>query len=154
MRELRRSNRARRLEYQQRYYRRLLEDRRRLAQARYYDSLVYDYRYNRGGNNYYTSSYGAEMLRRAVQLGYEEGYRAGLADRNDRWRYDYRDTYAYQDGTYGYDSYYVGLSEYRHYFREGFSRGYEDGYYSRSRYGRGNNLFENIVRGIISIFRF
>ncbi|MCO6512428.1 MAG: hypothetical protein J5I65_16720 [Aridibacter famidurans] len=125
-----------------------------MAQARYYNSLIYDYRYNRGGTYYYTSSYGAEMLRRAVRLGYEEGYRAGLADRYDSWRYDYRDTYAYQDASYGYDSYYVGLGEYRHYFREGFRRGYEDGYYSRNRYGRDYNLFENIVRGIISIFRF
>lgn len=64
------------------------------------------------------------------------------------------DSYAYQDATYGYDSYYVELDEYRYYFREGFRRGYEDGYHSRSRYGRNNSLFENILGGIISIFRF
>lgn len=94
------------------------------------------------------------MLRQAVRLGYEEGFRAGQADMYDGWRYSVSDSYAYQDATYGYDSYYVELDEYRYYFREGFRRGYEDGYHSRSRYGRNNSLFENILGGIISIFRF
>jgi hypothetical protein len=31
------------------------------------------------------------------------------------------------------------LNEYRYYFREGFNRGYQDGYYSRFRYGRNYN---------------
>jgi hypothetical protein len=87
-------------------------------------------------------------------MGYEEGYRAGQADRYDRWRYSANNNYGYEDGTYGYDSYYVSLSEYRYYFREGFRRGYNDGYYGGSRYGRNNNLFENVIQGILSIFRF
>jgi len=36
---------------------------------------------------------------------------------------------------YGYDGYYVDVTEYQYYFREGFRRGYEDGYYGRSQYG-------------------
>lgn len=129
-------------------------DRRRLNQARYYNNLIYDYRYRRNGRYYYTSSYGAQMLRQALNRGYQEGYRAGVADRYDRWNYDYQDSYAYRDGTFGYDSYYVPLTEYQYYFREGFQRGYQDGYYGQSRYGRNYNLFDNILRGVLSIFRF
>ena len=29
--------------------------------------------------------------------------------------------------------------EYNHYFREGFQRGYDDGYYGRQKYGRKND---------------
>ena len=119
MRDLRRANARRRLEYQQRYYDRLLRDRRALENARYYNNLTYNYRYYRGGQYYYTSSYGAQMLQRALRLGYEEGYRAGVADRYDRWNYGVDNSYGYEDATYGYDSYYVPLNEYQYYFREG-----------------------------------
>ena len=63
-------------------------------------------------------------------------FRVGQADRADGWSYRYRDSYAYQDATYGYTGYYVNPDEYRYYFRAGFRRGYEDGYYSRLQYGR------------------
>jgi hypothetical protein len=33
------------------------------------------------------------------------------------------------------DGYHVDLNEYRHYFREGLNRGYQDSYYGRSQYG-------------------
>ena len=36
----------------------------------------------------------------------------------------------------GYEGYYVNQDEYTYYFREGFRRGYEDGYYGRYQYGR------------------
>jgi hypothetical protein len=75
------------------------------------------------------------MLRDALNYGYEEGFRAGQADREDGWGYDYNDSYGYQDASFGYDSYYVGLDEYNYYFREGFRRGYDDGYYGRYQYG-------------------
>ena len=79
------------------------------------------------------------MLQRAVNDGYAEGYRAGQADREDGWGFDAEQAYAYQDASYGYDGYYVDLSEYQYYFREGFRRGYEDGYNSSSQYGRYSN---------------
>ena len=98
------------------------------------------------------------MLREAVNRGYEEGYRAGQADRQDEWNYSYQSSYAYQDATYGYNGYYVGLDDYRYYFREGFERGYEDGYYSRNQYGRYNNggwnILGTILQGILSISSF
>jgi flagellar biosynthesis/type III secretory pathway protein FliH len=89
------------------------------------------------------------MLRRALNTGYEEGYRAGRADREDRWRLDYRDSFAYQDATYGYDGYYVDLSEYRYYFREGFRRGYEDGYDGTYRYGTYSNGVLSLLGGVL-----
>jgi hypothetical protein len=119
---------------------------------------VNNYRYYRGGQYYYTSQYGVQMLRDAVNNGYEEGFRAGMADRQDGWGYDYSQSYGYTDASYGYNSYYVDLSEYNYYFREGFRRGYEDGYYSRSNYGRYNNgrysILDNILGGIFSALLF
>ena len=70
-----------------------------------------------------------------MNLGYEEGVRAGQADREDGFRGDYRSSYAYQDANYGYTGMYVGQTDYNYYFREGFRRGYEDGYNSSYRYG-------------------
>ncbi len=94
------------------------------------------------------------MLRQALNYGYEEGYRAGQADREDRARFSYNDSYAYQDGTYGYNGYHVDLTEYRYYFREGFNRGYQDGYYSRFQYGSNSNgafsLLGNVLQQIFN----
>jgi hypothetical protein len=97
------------------------------------------YRYRRGGRYYETNQYGADYLGQAVNYGCQEGFRAGEADRQDRWRSDYRDSYAYQDANYGYNGYYVDRDDYNYYFREGFRRGYEDGYSGRYRYGRYSN---------------
>jgi hypothetical protein len=94
------------------------------------------YRYSRGGRYYETNQPGADFLRQAVNYGYAEGLRTGRADRQDRWRSSYRDSYAFQDANYGYTGYYVGQDEYNYYFREGFRRGYEDGYARRYQYGR------------------
>ena len=136
--QLERQRRAQWL-YQQRYQERLRRDQLRLENWRYNDYGSSNYRYNRGGSYYETNQYGAQQLRQAVNLGYEEGYRAGQADREDGWRGSYQDSYAYQDATYGYDGYYVNLSEYQYYFREGFRRGYDDGYNSRYQYGRASS---------------
>ena len=94
------------------------------------------YRYNRGGRYYETNQYGANLLREAVNSGYGEGFRTGEADRLDRWHFSYQDSYAYQDANFGYNGYYVERDDYNFYFREGFRRGYEDGFNSRYQYGR------------------
>ena len=44
---------------------------------------------------------------------------------------DYRDSYAYRDANYGSSGYYLAQVDYNYYFREGFQRGYEDGFSSR-----------------------
>jgi hypothetical protein len=110
-----------------------------------------DYRYSRGGRYYQINQYGADLLRQAVNYGYEEGFQAGQADREDQWRgASYQSSYAYQDANYGYNGYYVAQTEYSYYFREGFRRGYEDGYYSRSQYGTYSNGNYSILSAILS----
>ena len=49
----------------------------------------------------------------------------------------------------------MDFSEYQYYFREGFQRGYEDGYYSRSQYGRYSGgkigILANVLNVILSL---
>ena len=100
---------------------------------------VSTFRYNRGGRFYETNQYGADMLRQGVNFGYQQGFNAGVADHQDHWRPSYEDSFAYQDANYGYNGYYVERDDYNFYFREGFRRGYDDGYNSRVQYGRDVN---------------
>ena len=143
------------MRFQQQYLERLRQDQINLQNARSYEYSAPNYRYSRSGRYYQTNQYGVDMLRQAVNYGYEEGFRAGQADREDRARFSYRDSYAYQDATYGYNGYHVDLNEYRYYFREGFNRGYQDGYYSRSQYGRNSNgafsLLGNILQQVFNV---
>lgn len=155
----------------------LLEQQRRMAQYRFQqeylerrrqqilnqNSRSYDYnsdpnfysapnyRYSRSGRSYQTNQYGADLLRQAVNYGYGEGFQAGRADQEDRWRgASYQTSYAYQDANYGYNGYYVSQTEYSYYFREGFRRGYEDGLNSRSQYGNYANGNYSILSQILS----
>jgi len=43
------------------------------------------------------------------------------------------------------------LGEYQHYFREGFRRGYEDGYHSRNQYGQYSNGKYRLLEQILSV---
>jgi hypothetical protein len=145
---------------QQQYLLNLRQQQLRMQQRRDYSRdqayrLAPIYRYNRGGTYYQTNQYGAEVLKRAVDYGYQQGVRFGQADRNDRVPSNYQSSYAYQDANYGYDGQYVSQSDYNYYFREGFRRGYEDGYGSRSQYGSINNgsgsILGNILSGILGL---
>jgi hypothetical protein len=107
------------------------------------------YRYWRDGRNYSITSYAADLLQQAVRYGYDQGVRAGEADRLDGWRNSYRDNFAYIDAGYGYNGYYVSPDEYQYYFRQGFQRGYEDGYGRAARYGRYDNGSYNILTSIL-----
>ena len=109
------------------------------------------YRYQRQGQYYQLNQYGADLLRQAVNYGYDEGYRSGRADRMDHWRADYRNSYAYQNASYGYSGYYLDRREYAYYFRQGFQRGYDDGYYSRYQYGRYNNGGYSMMGNMLSV---
>ena len=117
---------------------------------RYNDYGAPSYRYYRQGNYYQTNQYGADLLRRAVNDGYSEGFYAGQADRQDNGGYNYQDSGAYGDASYGYDGYYVDVDEYQYYFREGFRRGYEDGYYGRNQYGSYSNGGVSILGAILN----
>jgi flagellar biosynthesis/type III secretory pathway protein FliH len=113
------------------------------------------YRYSRGGSHYETNQYGAKWLRQAVNFGYEQGFRAGEADRQDRWASSYQDSYGYQDANYGYNGYYLQRDDYNYYFREGFRRGYEDGYDSRYQYGSysggKSSILADVLTGILNL---
>jgi outer membrane biosynthesis protein TonB len=150
---LRQQKRIQHLRFQEQYEERLRAQRAQLNQARYdYQNDPYyytapNYRYQRNGQYYQTNQYGMKKLEQALQAGYNEGYRAGRADREDRWRYDYRSAFAYKDANYGYDGRYIPQDEYNHYFREGFQRGYDDGYYDRQKYGRKKDD-GNVIEGV------
>ena len=150
---LRQQKRIQHLKFQEQYEDRLRAQRAQLSQARYdyYNDPYYytapNYRYVRGGQYYQTNQYGMKKLEQALQAGYNEGYRAGRADREDRWRYDYRSAFAYRDANFGYDGRYIAQDEYNHYFREGFQRGYDDGYYGRQQYGRKKDD-GNVIDGV------
>jgi hypothetical protein len=154
---LRHSGRNHGYRYQQQYYWRLLQ---MLAawnwsSYNYYNDPYFytgnDYRYWRGGSWYYVNRYAADYLRQAINYGYQEGFWAGRADREDGWRYDYRSAFVYRDANYGYRGFYVSRSEYNYYFREGFRRGYEDGYYSRYRYGTYQNGTAAILSSVLGL---
>jgi hypothetical protein len=140
--QLQQQNRRAQYAVQQQYVARLRQQQltvQRQAPARYardpYFSTPLNYRYSRGGQFYETNQYGVNLLRQAVNYGYDQGYRTGLADRRDRFRSDYQGSFAYQDANYGYSGFYVDRDDYNNYFREGFRRGYEDGYGARHQYG-------------------
>ena len=66
------------------------------------------------------------MLRQAINNGYDEGFRAGQADRQDGWGFSPQDAIGYEDASYGYD-----------------------GYYSRNQYGRYSNGSASILGTIL-----
>jgi hypothetical protein len=108
------------------------------------------FRYRVSGTDRQTNQYGADLLRQAVNDGYQQGWKAGRADRADHWQSNYQKSYAYQDANYGYDGRYVSQSDYNYYFREGFRRGYQDGYGSRAQYGSVVNGTPSILGTILS----
>jgi len=112
------------------------------------------YRVMRGGSYYNTDSRGAELLRQAVNQGYQQGYTAGQNDRTYRRRSSYTTSTVYRSGTYGYQSY-VDRSQYQYYFQQGFQKGYADGYNSRNQYGsNGTSILSSILGSILNIQSF
>lgn len=107
------------------------------------------YRVYRNGGYYNTDNRGAELLRQAVNRGYQEGFRAGQADRNNRRGGSWNNSSIYRNGNSGYQTY-VDRSQYQHYFQQGFQRGYQDGYNSRNQYGSNNNGSLNILGTILN----
>jgi len=140
--ELQRSNRTAQYSVQLQYVAGINQLQARLQSQRNYnyggDVFFFTaptFRYVRAGQYYQTSQRGADLLRQAVNFGYEQGIRAGMADRQDGWRSDYANAYGYQDANYGYTGFYVDRYNYNFYFREGFRRGYQDGYGRHYQYG-------------------
>lgn len=115
------------------------------------------YRVYRNGSYYETDSRGAELLRQAVNRGYQQGVIAGRNDRRYGRRSYYYDSSTYRNGNYGYQRY-VDSSQYRYYFQQGFERGYQDGYNSQYQYGYSNNgglnILGTILNGILNIRQY
>ena len=106
------------------------------------------YRVYRNGSYYTTDNRGAELLRAAVQNGYSQGYQQGQIDRRYNRGYNYNGNSYYRQGTYGYQSY-VARDQYQYYFQQGFQKGYEDGFYSRSSYGYRSGNTANILSSVL-----
>jgi hypothetical protein len=145
---------------QQQYLRNLQEQQQRLQAQRDYSRdpafvTAPTYRYRRGNAYGQTNQYGVDVLKQAVNYGYQQGVQFGQADRRDGLRANYQNSYAYRDANYGYNGQYVSQSDYNYYFREGFRRGYTDGYNSQSQYGNYNNgsgsILGNILTGILGL---
>ena len=135
--------------FEQRYIEHLREDRDRTVFAPlYFYYTAPRYRFERAGIYYTVDGYAADTLRQAVELGYQEGFQAGQADSQDQFGYSLNDDFAYQDASYGYAGY-VDLSDYQYYFRQGFDRGYNDGYYGRYQYGVYSNGIANIIGSVL-----
>ena len=141
----------------ERFGEKIRQQQARLEQDRYdYDNDPFyytppTYQYRRGDNSYQTNQYGADQLRQASNTGYQKGYQAGRADKQDNWRFDYRGSFAYQDANYGFDGRYVRQDDYNYYFREGFQRGYEDGYYERRTYGTNVNGSDSLLGTVLNV---
>lgn len=106
------------------------------------------YRLNNQYGYYQTDERGIQILREAVNRGYQQGYYAGQTGRRSR-SYNYQNLSAYRNGNYGYNSY-VNSRQYQYYYQQGFQRGYEDGYYSRTQYGYRSNNGVSILGSILS----
>jgi flagellar biosynthesis/type III secretory pathway protein FliH len=115
------------------------------------------YRVYRNGRYYNTDYRGAELLKQAVNRGYQEGFRAGQADRRNRRGSNYYKSSVYRNGNYGWQNY-VDSRQYQYYFQQGFQRGYQDGYNSRNQYGSntngGLNILGSILQGILNLQQY
>lgn len=153
--QLQQQQRTAQYRYQQQYWDRLRQQQVRLQNERHdWDNDPYfytapSYRYSRNGTYYQINQYGADTLRQAVNYGYQEGFYSGQADRQDRWGFNYQQSFIYQDANYGYNGYYADQDSYNYYFRQGFQRGYDDGYYSRYQYGRNVGGSYNVLDAIL-----
>jgi hypothetical protein len=158
--QLAEQKRAAQARTQQEYAAQLAQQRERVRAPRDYahDPYVttpHTYRYTISGTARETNQYGVDVLRQAVNNGYQQGYRAGQADRQDHWKADYQNNPAYRDANFGYSGNYVDESDYNYYFRQGFRKGYDDGYNSRFRYGSNSNgsysILSNVLNGILGL---
>lgn len=153
--QLQQQKRANQYRAQQQYLAQLRQQQLRLQTARNYSNDPYirtapSYRYVYSGTTRETNQYGVDVLRQAVNYGYQQGVRFGQADRQDGWPANYQNSPAYRDANYGYSGYYVDQSDYNYYFRQGFRRGYADGYNSQSQYGTSLNGTSSILATLLS----
>ncbi len=148
------------VEQHQAYVAQLQRQRQSLEQQRDIEHEPYvtaapTFRYRYNGVVRETNQYGADLLRQAVNSGYEQGFAQGRADRHDRVSSNYQRSFAYRDANFGYTGQYVEESDYNYYFRQGFRDGYTDGYGNGHRYGtiNGNTavILGSVAAGILAL---
>ena len=126
------------------------DDRNRTDDRRDNDNNNQGHRYRVRHGNYQTDDRGVEVLRQAVNQGYQAGFQAGQQDRSSRRRNNsWRNNQTYRTADMGYDSH-VDRSQYQYYFQQGFQKGYDDGYNSRNRYGQNNSVLGTFLNQILN----
>jgi len=150
-----RAKRPAQLRAQQAYAAELQKQRQEMPDRRDFTADPYvsapgKYRYLVDGAVRQTNEYGAQVLRQAVDNGYQQGYLAGQADRADHWKSSYQTSPAYEDANYGFAGNYVAQADYNYYFRQGFRRGYQDGFGARLQYGANSNGTTSILSNVLT----
>ena len=92
----------------------------------------------RGRDNDRYENNNSNRYRQAVQRGYTDGLRQGMADAR-RNRDNYRGSGMYRNPSQGYNSQWGSRSAFQNAYRQGFSRGYQDGINRYRNNRRGNN---------------
>jgi hypothetical protein len=111
--------------------------------------------YERGGGYYgnnggYYGRGGYNVAQAAANQGYRDGLNTGASDGQRGQSYNPQRSHFYRNATTGYDSSYGNRSTYQQYYRDGFLRGYQEGF---RQYGNGRNYPTNRAGGILgSIF--
>jgi hypothetical protein len=158
--QLQQQNRTAAYRAQQEYLAQLQQQRQRVQPTRDYRtdpyvSTPHTFRYKIGNAYRETNQYGVDLLRQAVNDGYQQGYRVGVADREDHWKSNYQNSQIYRDADFGYTGNYVDESDYSYDFREGFRRGYQDGFNARFQYGSNSNgsysILSSVLNGILGL---
>jgi len=81
----------------------------------------------------------SDIRRVATVNGYSAGYEEGVTDRRNRNRSGYTRRDVYREAMQGYDTSWGQPREYQNSFRQGYSRGYQDGFGGRQRNRSYNN---------------
>ncbi|HVG31038.1 MAG TPA: hypothetical protein VM864_15110 [Pyrinomonadaceae bacterium] len=99
-----------------------------------------DDRYERNGgyygNNGGYGNGGYNVAQIAANEGYRDGLNTGASDGQRGQSYNPQRSHYYRNATDGYNSSYGSRSTYQQYYRDGFVRGYQEGY---RQYGNGRN---------------
>ena len=101
---------------------------------------------------------GAELLKQAINVGYQQGFKTGKDDHKAKRANNFNDSLIYQNGTYDYQSGVADLNLYQFYFRQGFERGYQDGFNNQKQFGKSTNgirfISDTVSQEILNLQQF
>jgi hypothetical protein len=93
-------------------------------------------RYGRNGDY---ANYGYNVYQIAENQGYQDGLNTGANDARQGQSYNPERSHYYKNATYGYNSSYGRKDDYKQAYRNGFGRGYDEGFQRYGGYNRGRN---------------